>query len=238
LRTPIAALLIAFLALVPPTRASQPSDPAAACLRAAAEAEQRWDLPENLLRAIGEVETGRRDPSTGGILPWPWSIDVSGTGYVFASEQAARAAVAFFRARGFSSIDIGCFQVNLQWHPRAFASIAEGFDPAVNADYAARFLRELFARSGSWERAVEEYHSTDPARGTPYRTAVLRVWRGGMDGGIAQVVAGDPHVILITPVAASIPVYTPQTLPDRLRATLGLGRIRWHRSFFRRFWLH
>jgi hypothetical protein len=174
------------------------------------------------------VETGRRDPGTGRILPWPWSIDVGGTGYAFRSEDAARAVVAFFQARGFSSIDIGCFQVNLQWHPRAFASIAQGFDPAANADYAAQFLRELFEHSGSWERAIEEYRSGDPARGTPYRIAVLRAWRGDMDGGLAQRARGDPHVILIARAAASIPVYTPQTLPDPLRAALGLRRIQWH----------
>jgi hypothetical protein len=227
-RIPITAVLLAALAFIPSAPGSQPSDPAAACLQAGAEAERRWDLPQHLLRAIGDVETGRRDPDTGRVLPWPWSIDVGGTGYVFSSEQAARAAVALFQARGFSSIDIGCFQVNLQWHPRAFASIAEGFDPVANADYAARFLRELFARSGSWATAIAEYHSADPARGTPYRTAVLRAWRGGMDGALAQAAGGDPHVILIAPVAAAIPVYTPQTLPDRLRVALGLRRIPWH----------
>jgi hypothetical protein len=227
-RIPLTAALLATLAFIPPARGSQPSDPAAACLWAAAEAERRWDLPQHLLRAVGKVETGRRDPGTGRILPWPWSIDVGGTGYAFRSEDAARAAVAFLQARGFSSIDIGCFQVNLQWHPRAFASIAQGFDPAANADYAAQFLRELFEHSGSWERAVEEYHSGDPARGTPYRIAVLRAWRGDMDGGLAQGARGDPHVILIARAAASIPVYTPQTLPDPLRAALGLRRIQWH----------
>ncbi len=178
MRIPITAVLLAALAFTPSALGSQPSDPAGSCLRAAAEAERRWDLPQHLLRAIGEVETGRRDPGTGRILPWPWSINVGGNGYAFGSEGAARAAVAFFQARGFSSIDIGCFQVNLQWHPRAFTSIAEGFDPTANADYAARFLRELFAQSGSWERAIADYHSADPARGTPYRIAVLRAWGG------------------------------------------------------------
>ncbi len=60
-----------------------PGGPSAACLRAAATAERRWALPAHLLRAIGEVESGRLDPATGQRLPWPWSINVAGTGYAF-----------------------------------------------------------------------------------------------------------------------------------------------------------
>ncbi len=58
-------------------------------------------------------------------------------------------AVAAMRAAGMQSIDVGCMQINLRAHPAAFASIDDAFDPAANADYAARFLRDLLQRPAS-----------------------------------------------------------------------------------------
>jgi soluble lytic murein transglycosylase-like protein len=40
-------------------------------------------------------------------------------------------------------------------------------EPAANVDYAARFLKELKAREGSWTMAVARYHAgpgNDPAQ--------------------------------------------------------------------------
>ncbi len=208
---------------------SAPAPPADACARAAAIAEQRWGLPPHLLLAIGEVESGRRDPATGQMRPWPWSADVAGQDYVFANAAEAETVLGFLQAHGIASIDVGCFQVNLHYHPAAFASPAEGFDPAANADYAGRFLRSLFERSGSWQTAIGEYHSADPALGEDYRARVLRVWRGLETSPVLAAAkaapAGDPHVILATAAAAAIPVYTAQTLPAGWRAALGLGVV-------------
>ncbi len=169
----LGVLLAAQLALATSGLAS-PSD---ACQRAAALAERRWALPANLLLAIGQVESGRRDAATGQVQPWPWSANAAGSDYVFSSLPEARAVVGFLRERGIASVDVGCFQVNLHHHPTAFASVAEGFDPYANADYAARFLRRLFERSGSWEAAIGAYHSADPSLGGSYRAKVLRAWR-------------------------------------------------------------
>ncbi len=137
--------------------------PAAACVRAAAAAERRWALPANLLLAIGTVESGRLDPVTGRRQPWPWSANAAGTPYVFAAPAEASVVVGWLQDRGITSIDIGCFQVNLRHHPHAFGSLAQGFDPQANADYAARFLHTLFLRSGSWDAAIGNYHSANPA---------------------------------------------------------------------------
>ena len=49
------------------------------------------------------------------------------------------------------SIDIGCAQVNLMHHPDAFASLEQAFDPMANADYAARFLKQLHDTHGGRE---------------------------------------------------------------------------------------
>ncbi len=194
--------------------------PSETCLRAAAAAERRWSLPSNLLLAIGQVESGRSDGATGQVQPWPWSANVAGAAYVFNTAAEAGVVVDFLRGRGIGSIDVGCFQVNLHYHPAAFASVAQGFDPDVNADYAGHFLRSLFERSGSWAAAIGAYHSEDPTLGGDYRAKVLRAWHGLVS---AQPSLGsDPHVIRITAEVVGIPVYTSRTLPLRLRAALGL----------------
>ena len=211
----IAAVLLAthLTAATPP--------PQAACARAAAAAERRWALPAGLLLAIGQVESGRRDPVTGQFQPWPWSVDVGGQDYVFASAAEAVTVTGYLQAHGIGSIDVGCFQVNLHYHGAAFASVARGYDPDANADYAARFLRRLFARSGSWAAAIGNYHSADPALGQDYRARVLRVWRE--PGSAVAAGGGDPHVILAAGMATPIPVYTPLTLPPAWRAGLGVA---------------
>lgn len=215
------ALLASHMALAAPVAGS----PADACVRAAATAERRWALPPNLLLAIGRVESGRRDPATGQMQPWPWSADVAGQDYVFNSAAEAGAVVGFLRARGIASIDVGCFQVNLHYHPAAFASVPEAFDPAANADYAARFLRSLFDRSGSWEMAVADYHSADPVLGAEYRGKVLRAWHGPDAPDESAGARRDPYVILIAAAAAAIPVYSARSLPAAFRAALGLPAL-------------
>ncbi len=156
--------------------------------------------------------------------PGRWSANVAGTDYAFATPAEASTAVALFQAHGVDSIDVGCFQVNLHYHPDAFAGTAQGFDPQANADYAGRFLRALFDRSGSWETAIGQYHSADPALGDPYRARVLRAWHG--ESLAARPATADSHVILMDASAASIPVYSARTLPPSLRAALGLPASR------------
>jgi hypothetical protein len=53
------------------------------------------------------------------------------------------------QAAGSQSIDVGCFQVNLYYHPTAFVSLAEGFDPAANARYAAALPGRLHMQVGN-----------------------------------------------------------------------------------------
>ena len=40
-------------------------------------------VPPRLLFAIARVESGRRDPATGGTHPWPWTINAEGRGSFF-----------------------------------------------------------------------------------------------------------------------------------------------------------
>jgi hypothetical protein len=172
----------------PPPRATPPAAPAAPavpgpggavwpgnlCRAAIAAAELRHGIPAGLLQAIGLVESGRADPATGRRMPWPWAVNAEGRGALHESREAALAMVRQAEAGGMRSIDIGCMQVNRMHHPHAFASLEQGFDPVANADYAARFLRQLREgpAGGDWMKAAGFYHSQTPERAEGYRAKV------------------------------------------------------------------
>lgn len=152
------------------------------CRQAVAQAERSYGLPPHLLEAIALVESGRKDPLSGAVEPWPWTLDAAGEGRFYASKAEAVAAVQDFQAKGVKAIDVGCMQINLLHHPHAFASLEQAFDPVANADYAARFLSELHAQLGSWEEAAAHYHSTTPALAADYRRKVLVAWTAAQNG--------------------------------------------------------
>ena len=167
----------------------------AACAQAIAAASLAAGLPPGLLRAVATVESGRtmRAPSIfrrdfaplapARRRPWPWTIDAGGVGRFFASRAAAIGAVRALRAQGVRRIDVGCLQVDLGDHPRAFASLRAAFDPAMNARWAAGFLLRLRAALGSWHAAIAAYHSRTPALGRPYRRLVTAAWHQAPAGG-------------------------------------------------------
>ncbi|WP_439577888.1 lytic transglycosylase domain-containing protein [Elioraea sp.] len=158
------------------THALAAEDPAQLCRPAIRAAERAHGLPVALLSALGRVESGRRDPESGSFGPWPGTINAEGRGQFFPTKAEAIAEVRRLQARGVRSIDIGCMQVNLMFHPHAFASLEEAFDPARNADYAARFLVELQQKANSWLQAAAHYHSHTPEFAEAYRRRVVAAW--------------------------------------------------------------
>ncbi len=150
---------------------------AAACVDAAAEAERNWTLPPDLIGAIGRVESGRVDRLTGHIAPWPWTVNANGSGSYFSTQTEAVAFVRDLQSRGVQLIDVGCFQVDLFYHPSAFRSLEEAFNPNTNADYAARFLTSLHAQTGNWLAAVARYHSGLLSEGRAYMFRVMSQWQ-------------------------------------------------------------
>ena len=130
-------------------------------------------MPATLALSIARAESGRPDPATGRVRPWPWTINADGAGSYFATKEDAIAAVAALQARGVTSIDVGCMQVNLRHHPRAFASLHEAFDPLANARYAIRFLLTLHRQTRDWVQATAFYHTQTPSLGEGYVRRVL-----------------------------------------------------------------
>jgi len=150
---------------------------AALCEKAIARAEVIGQTPPGMLAAIGQVESGRSDPRTGAMRPWPWTIDADGVGQFFATKAQAVAAVVALQAEGVRSIDVGCMQVNLMHHPDAFISLDQAFDPGSNTIFAVRFLNTLYRNTGSWPKAIAAYHSDTPQIAGDYQRRVLVTWQ-------------------------------------------------------------
>jgi hypothetical protein len=146
------------------------------CAAALRQAEQRYHLPPSLLLSIAKAESGRPITSFADIRPWPWTIDADGTGLFLASKAAAVAWVRQQQTRR-RFIDVGCMQIDLYYHPHAFASLDEAFDPAANTDYAARLLLSLYngEAAGSWDVAVGLYHSHTSLLAAAYRDRVALI---------------------------------------------------------------
>jgi Transglycosylase SLT domain len=168
--------------------------PVSPCEVAGIEAERQYTLPVGLLAAIGRVESGRWDPALGRVVPSPWAIDAAGQAQLTDSKEAALQRTRALQASGVRNVDVGCFQINLQSHPTAFANLDQAFDPTANAQYAARFLTSLHARLGSWDDAVAAYHSATPERGIPYRQLVYANWT--VPVGWRQALAAAPSVVV------------------------------------------
>ncbi|HEY0204683.1 MAG TPA: lytic transglycosylase domain-containing protein [Acetobacteraceae bacterium] len=201
MRAAIALLLLTPLAVH--AAALPPAGDEAACQAAIQGVEHTVRLPPALLSAIARTESGRVLPS-GRLVAWPWTINVAGTGYYYATAEEAAAAVQTFRSSGIQSIDVGCMQVNLMHHPGAFASLQQAFDPAVNVLYAAQFLGRLQAEFGTWPAAVGAYHSRTPDLADEYGRRVMQAWPlaaayGGMVGirtaAVSQQQMIDPYGI-------------------------------------------
>jgi soluble lytic murein transglycosylase-like protein len=205
---------------------------AISCAQAGAAAEQAGALPANMLVSIGMVESGRADPLTGRVTPWPWTVNVDGAGHYFASKQDAIAFTRLAESSGAGDIDVGCFQISLEYHPDAFNSLDAAFDPAANAAYAAGFLNQLKSETGSWNTAIADYHSAVPDLGLPYQRRVLAAWHGlgslppdlGNISAAVDADAVDPVVILQGPKAHLVRVITMDDPPSTgLRS--GLPRV-------------
>jgi hypothetical protein len=173
-------------ALRAPLLLPNPMQPNTLCDVAVQTAESRHRLPSGLLFAISQVESGRPDPALRRLEPWPWTVQAEGRGIYFESKAQAVQWVREAMARGVTSIDTGCMQVNLFYHPQAFATAEEAFDPGRNADYAARFLVQLHAETGDWQQAAGFYHSQTLALAASYRERVGRALNGEALGGPAS----------------------------------------------------
>jgi hypothetical protein len=154
-----------------------PAADATACLREFSAVEARNGIPRALLASVATVESGRWNDELRRRTPWPWTIGASGKGYYLNSKQEAIAKAKELIRSGVRNMDLGCMQVNLMHHPKAFRSLSEAFEPRTNVAYAAKFLMQNYDESRSWRKAVSYYHSRTPHLGAAYVQRVAVAWR-------------------------------------------------------------
>lgn len=146
------------------------------CRTAAQHTEKKNNIPADLLRAISLTESGRWVEEDKANIAWPWTVASGGAGKFFQSRAEAVRYVHTLQAKGVTNIDVGCMQINLRYHPKAFNNLNEAFDPYQNVKYAGEFLTRLFKESKSWSLAAGRYHSSEPKKGMYYREKVMAFW--------------------------------------------------------------
>jgi hypothetical protein len=183
--------------------------------------EQAQGIPTHLLAAISSTESGRWHSGLGMAVPWPWTINVEGKGYYFATKAEAVAQTAEYLRKGYRSIDVGCMQVNLKHHPKAFSSIEEAFDPATNVAYAATFLRTNYNDLGDWIKATAAYHSRTDFYGRQYLVRIEKSWNS-IVSKVAQARANQG----LAPVEVAHPKFdTASAVPAKGSAARAMNRI-------------
>lgn len=137
-----------------------PSD-STVCESEMTRAARKYDVPLGVLYAVALTETGKR-----GSLH-PFALNIEGASYFSSSLKEALQRFEQARKAGAKLIDIGCMQINYYYHGSHFASVVAMFDPHENVDYAARYLKSLRLKEGSWTLAAARYHAgpnNDPAQ--------------------------------------------------------------------------
>jgi hypothetical protein len=166
-----ALLFLLCLAAMVPVRAAQAAPPAALpadCRTLAAAAEPEFGIPEGLLQSMAMVETGIYG------MAWPWTINAGGQPYYMLTEADAQELARRAVARYGNEVAMGCMQIYLKWHVDQFRDLQEVLQPVANVRYAAAYLVSLRRRYGSWVKAVQHYHASDPGAQLVYLCKVIR----------------------------------------------------------------
>jgi hypothetical protein len=192
------------LATAQAARAAVTAQPAEAlCAVETARNERTYGIPKALLDSVSIVESGRYDQARRATIAWPWTIMAEGQGRFLPTKAEAVAEVKRLKAKGVKNIDVGCMQVNLMYHPQAFANLDDAFEPAHNVAYAARFLKGLYEATKHWPTAASYYHSQEPTRAATYRDKLMKVWTGATSAVAAMVTPPKPATPPDKPVPGS-----------------------------------
>ncbi|WP_437124556.1 lytic transglycosylase domain-containing protein [Citrobacter braakii] len=147
---------------------------------------EEYGVPAEALYSVSLAESSRRLPQ--GERPWPWTLNVAGKGYRYATrEEAYQGLLGFMRRYPLKRIDVGIAQVNLGWNGGYFRNYREALEPYTNLRAAAQILRHCYdLNPGSWLQAVGCYHH--PAGGKPART-----YRAIVQRKLATITPAEPH---------------------------------------------
>jgi hypothetical protein len=207
----LAALVLAFFA-APGRAGSEDARDAALCERAIVNGARTVGVPVEVLHAISLTETGRQLGT--GFKPWPWAVNREGQGHWFDNREQVLAFARESLAANRRSFDLGCFQINYNWHGHNFPSVEAMVDPETSAVYAARFLQDLHRELGTWSAAAGAYHSRTPEFASRYRERFDRILAGL---GGAPLVTADGFVPATAPPPDAAPAPVPQAPVRQVR---------------------
>lgn len=139
--------------------------------------EKRHNIPQDTLYSISLRETQKAHSKHKIGITWPWTVTVnpSGKGYHFKTKTEA---IKFAKEQlkiGKKSIDVGCMQINLKYHPDAFDSVEQALSPQNNVAYGAKFLKEKYKQHGDWQKAIGAYHSSSSDKASIYNAMVKKI---------------------------------------------------------------
>ncbi|MCO7214007.1 MULTISPECIES: transglycosylase SLT domain-containing protein [unclassified Halomonas] len=132
------------------------------------DAASLHQVPPEVLYAVATAESAVSLKV--GHRPWPWTLNVAGEGFHFATRQAACDAL-LLALEETRLVDVGIAQLNVRWQPqlfgagKRFAQPCDALNPYANLEEAARLLRGHFDAAGDWVQAAGRYHR--PAGGEP-----------------------------------------------------------------------
>lgn len=141
------------------------------------EVAEAHGIPSALFYALALAESGRWIPDQRISRPWPWALNLEGSGQFYPSRQAALSALAGTISAGKASVDVGLMQISWRFHQPALGTPIEALDPYRNLAVAAEILVQCHRSRGDWWAAVGCYHAPNaPARAERYRARVHAIW--------------------------------------------------------------
>ena len=143
------------------------------CIIASKKYEDIYKMPKDLLLSVALTESGKKVIS-GEFISWPWTVNIKGKGKFFKTKKDAVTFVRSHTKKGLRNIDLGCMQVNYMYHPDAFKTFNEAFDPDKNVKWAAIMLNTLYKKFGTWKEAVGYYHSYRNSKRKKYSAKVFK----------------------------------------------------------------
>ena len=159
-------LLLALLLLIGFGR--QGAQAADSCTPYLIQAEQYYQMPTGLLRAIAQLESGGEYG-----YPWAWAINDGGKPRFPTNYGEAINHLRTIQGKAKKDIAVGCMQIHMRWHDDYFKAPEWALNPYYNVWYAANYLYRLRLKHGNWTDAVGRYHASNKAAQRAY---ICGVW--------------------------------------------------------------
>ncbi len=120
-----------------------------------------------LLYAIALVES--RHTVQGHVGPWPWTLNISGQPFYFASRKQAYTRLwTELHVHQNEQVAIGPMQVFWRYNKGYFANPWEALDPYRNIEVGALIFNAFYQQRGSIKEAIGAYHSPNKSRPARY----------------------------------------------------------------------